>query len=76
MTVPIISESVFIAMDRNKDGYVSRGELKLAQRNLSRDELNAIIEAADVNGDGKLTFEEVKQVALKVKKASKHKKSA
>ena len=58
--------------------YVSRGELKLAQRNLSLTQVNAIIDELDVNGDGKLTFDEVKQVALKVKdqaKVSKSKKS-
>lgn len=62
MTVPIISEAVFLDMDKNKDGYVTRGELKLAQRNLSRALLDAIISQADVDGDGKLTFQEVKQI--------------
>lgn len=62
MTVPIISEAVFLSMDKNKDGYVTRGELKLAQRNLSRAQLDAIISQADVDGDGKLTFQEVKQI--------------
>ena len=78
MKEPIISEDVFLAMDRNKDGYVSRGELKLAQRNLSLSQVNAIIDELDTNGDGKLTFDEVKQVALKVKDAkntNKQKKS-
>lgn len=78
MKEPIISQDVFLAIDKNKDGYVSRGELKLAQRNLSLTQVNAIIDELDVNGDGKLTFDEVKQVALKVKdqaKVSKSKKS-
>ena len=71
MKEPIISEDVFLAIDKNKDGYVSRGELKLAQRNLSQTQVNAIIDELDVNGDGKLTFDEVKQVALKVKDQAK-----
>ena len=76
MTEPIISEDVFLAMDKNKDGYVSRGELKLAQRNLSMSQVNSIIDQLDTNRDGKLTFDEVKQVALKVKgKAKTTKKS-
>ena len=75
MTEPIISEDVFLAMDKNKDGYVSRGELKLAQRNLSMMQVEKIIDELDTNGDGKLTFEEVKQVALKVKDAKSAKKS-
>ena len=74
MKEPIISEDVFLAIDKNKDGYVSRGELKLAQRNLSLTQVNAIIDELDVNGDGKLTFNEVKQVALKVKDQAKAKR--
>ena len=74
MKEPIISEDVFLAIDKNKDGYVSRGELKLAQRNLSLTQVNAIIDELDVNGDGKLTFNEVKQVALKVKDQTKAKR--
>ena len=74
MKEPIISEDVFLAIDKNKDGYVSRGELKLAQRNLSLTQVNAIIDELDVNGDGKLTFDEVKQVALKVKDQAKAKR--
>ena len=74
MKEPIISEDVFLAIDKNKDGYVSRGELKLAQRNLSLMQVNAIIDELDVNGDGKLTFDEVKQVALKVKDQAKAKR--
>lgn len=71
MTVPIISEAVFLAMDKNKDGYVTRSELKLAQRNLTRAELDAIINEVDADGDGKLTFEEVRQVALKATSANR-----
>lgn len=62
-----MSEAVFLSMDKNKDGFVSKGELKLAQRNVSMAELNALIDEIDTDGDGKLTFEEVKQVALRLK---------
>jgi hypothetical protein len=34
MTVPIMSQAVFDEMDKNKDGLVSKGELKLAQRGI------------------------------------------
>ncbi len=67
MTLPIISEAVFLAMDKNKDGYVTRGELKLAQRSLSKPQLDAIIDEVDTDGDGKLTFQEISQIARKVK---------
>ena len=51
-----------MSLDKNKDGFLSRSELKLAHRNLTRAELDAVIGQADVDGDGKLTFEEVKQI--------------
>ena len=42
------------------------GELKLAQRQISMVELSAIIDSIDKNGDGKLTYEEVKTVLKQV----------
>merc|ERR1712008_594395 len=63
MTVPLISSEVFMTLDKNKDGFISRRELKLAHRNLTRAELDAVIGQADADGDGKLTFEEIKQIA-------------
>ena len=42
------------------------GELKLAQRQISMVELSAIIDSIDKNGDGKLTYEEVKAVLKQV----------
>ena len=70
MTVPLISSEVFEALDRNKDGFISRSELKLAHRNLTRAELDAVIGQADVDGDGKLTFEEVKLIAAGTRRSS------
>ena len=70
MTVPIVSEEVFNSMDKNKDGFVSKGELKLAQRDISMKELTSVIDSLDVDGDGKLTLEELKQ-ALKKKSQEK-----
>lgn len=77
MTAPIISEEVFNKMDKNKDGFVSKGELKLAQRQIAMKDLGAIIDAIDINGDGKLTYEEVKAVLKQVgAKAKDNRKSA
>ena len=70
MTEPIISEFVFMEMDKNKDGYISKSELRLAQRKLSLDDLNKFMIEADKNQDGKLTFEEVKQIALQQREAA------
>ena len=62
MTVPIMSQAVFDAMDKNKDGLVSKGELHLAQRGISMKELADILQELDNDGDGKLTFDEIKSV--------------
>ena len=40
--------------------------MKLAQRQISMKDLGAIIESIDANGDGKLTYEEVKAVLKQV----------
>jgi len=74
MTEPIISEFVFMEMDKNKDGYISKSELRLAQRKLSLDDLNKFMIEADKNQDGKLTFEEVKQIALQQREATQNNK--
>merc|ERR1711997_649988 len=74
MTAPIISEAVFNNMDKNKDGFVSKGELKLAQRQISMVELSAIIDSIDKNGDGKLTYDEVKAVLKQVGGKAKEKR--
>ena len=81
MHTPIISEDVFNAMDRNKDGFVSKGELKLAQRDISMNRLAAIIDSIDSDGDGKLNYAELKAALNKefdaeLKKAESSRKYA
>ena len=61
-------------MDKNKDGYISKSELRLAQRKVSLADLNQLMDLVDKDHDGKLTFDEVKQMALKYKESSISKK--
>ena len=73
---PILSDELFKEMDKNNDGHVSKGELKLARKNLSMSQINEIIKEIDKNSDGKLSFDELKLVCTKValkeeKKANK-----
>jgi len=70
LSEPIISEFVFMEMDKNKDGYISKSELRLAQRKVSLADLNQLMDLVDKDHDGKLTFDEVKQMALKYKESS------
>ena len=67
MTEPIISQAVFDSMDRNKDGFVSKGELKLAKKGCTLQELNDVINEVDKHSDGKLTFEEVRAINRKAR---------
>ena len=71
MSRPIVSQAAFDLMDKNKDGYVSKGELKLAQMNMTMKELGEVIRNIDGNSDGKLTFEEVKAIAKETHNRSK-----
>ena len=74
MTEPIMSEFVFMEMDKNKDGYVSKSELRLANRKVSINDLNQLINQVDKDHDGKLTFEEVREMAIKYKESTIKKK--
>ena len=40
-------------MDRNKDGYITKGELKLAKKKMSMKEVDATIKDYDLDNDGK-----------------------
>ena len=54
--------------------YISKSELRLAQRKVSLADLNQLMDLVDKDHDGKLTFDEVKQMALKYKESSTSKK--
>ena len=69
-----MSEFVFMEMDKNKDGYVSKSELRLANRKVSINDLNQLINQVDKDHDGKLTFEEVREMAIKYKESTIKKK--
>ena len=56
--VKFFSEAAFKAMDRNKDGYITKGELKLAKKKMSMKEVDATIKDYDLDNDGKLNYEE------------------
>ena len=45
-------------MDRNKDGYITKGELKLAKKKMSMKEVDETIKDYDLDQDGKLNYEE------------------
>lgn len=38
----IHSECAFVAMDRNKDGYITKGELKLAKKKMTMKEVDQV----------------------------------
>lgn len=44
MSIPIMSRSVFDQMDKNKDGLVSKGELRLAQKGFNLKDLAEILQ--------------------------------
>lgn len=59
--LPILSDDVFKAMDRNNDGQVSKGELKLARKNLTMKQVQSIMSKLDDNGDGTISWKEMKE---------------
>ena len=74
INLPIISEETFNAIDRNKDGFLTKGEIKLTNKNATMSEvlevcsssrrkwsdkkLLQVIKEHDQDKDGKLNMEE------------------
>ena len=45
-------------MDRNKDGFITKGELKLAKKSIGMAEIDGVIKQYDIDKDGKLNMDE------------------
>ena len=48
-------------MDRNHDGFITKGELRLAHKDMAMQEINHAIQQYDTNKDGKLNVDEFTQ---------------
>lgn len=57
---PILSDEVFKLMDRNNDGQISKGELKLARKQLTLKQIDALIHKLDKDGNGTISLDELK----------------
>ena len=55
-------EEAFKTFDKNKDGFITAEELRRTMESMgervSKEEIDEIIEKADLNGDGKISIEE------------------
>lgn len=56
--ISLLTTHLTQAIDRNKDGFITRGELKLAKKNVGMDAINECIRVNDTNRDGKLNMRE------------------
>ena len=54
INLPIISEETFNAIDRNKDGFLTKGEIKLTNKNASMSE---VLEVRTDQGIEKVEYE-------------------
>ena len=54
----------FTAMDTNGDGQATKEELKAFLSYLDEAAIDSIIEIADLNGDGKLNFNEFLNLSI------------
>jgi len=61
----IHSEEAFKAIDKNKDGFITKGELKLAKKSVGMEQINDVIKQYDLDKDGKLNMAEFKQSCSK-----------
>ena len=61
LRLPILSEEAFLAMDRNNDGFLTRGEIKLVNKEATMEEVKKVITEYDFDKDGRLNLAEYKQ---------------
>jgi len=52
----------FNAYDRNRDGYLTKAEMKRTSKSMTDAQIDAVFEKYDRNKDGKLDFEEFKEL--------------
>jgi Ca2+-binding EF-hand superfamily protein len=64
ISLDIHSEDAFDAMDKNKDGFITKGELKLAKKNIGMKEINECIKEFDIDKDGKLNLDEFRKSSM------------
>ena len=58
---PILSDEVFKSMDKNNDGQISKGELKLARKDLTMKQIMSIMSKLDDDGNGTISLDELKK---------------
>lgn len=52
----------FNAYDRNRDGYLTKAEMKRTSKSMTEAQIDAVFEKYDRNKDGRLDFEEFKEL--------------
>ena len=58
----------FNAYDRNRDGYLTKAELRKTSKKMTDAQIDAVFEKYDKNKDGRLDFEEFKELMESYKK--------
>ena len=56
---------IFIITDRSNDGYINSNELKetLSEKEFTKEDAKFLIEFADEDNDGKMSYEEWRKMA-------------
>ena len=58
----------FNAYDRNRDGYLTKAELRKTSKKMTDAQIDAVFERFDKNKDGRLDFDEFKHLMVSNKK--------
>lgn len=66
--------SALQAIDRNKDGFITKGELKLAKKSVGMKDIDKVIRENDLDGDGKLNMDEYEKSGGGKRKSKEKKK--
>lgn len=61
----------FNAYDRNRDGYLTKAEMKRTSKSMTEAQIDAVFEKYDKNKDGRLEFDEFKELMVSNSKPKK-----
>ena len=59
------AELAFKLYDKDKDGYITKGEMEKLSKNLTKEQIEKVFARFDADGDGRLSYAEFRKMMNK-----------